>query len=115
MQDDGSAVLHRGLGLPGTNLVRQPLDGSEPTALPGIAGSGRHLSFSPDRARVLDVPGYKTIWSHPASGGERSKAFEFEDPGIRIDYPVWSPDGKWVVFDRADYQGAGIWLLAGLD
>ena len=112
--DDGSAVIHRGLGLPGTNLVRQPLDGSEPVALPEIKDAGYHISFSPDRRLILDVTGHKTLWVFPVSGGERRKVFEFGDPDIRIDYPVWSPDGRWAIFDHADYQGADVWLLDGL-
>ena len=32
---------------------------------------------------------------------------------VRIDYPVWSPDGKWILFDRAAPSGGDIWLLEG--
>jgi len=111
---DSSAVVHRGLGLQGTNLVLQPLDGSPPAPLPEITGGGHHVSYSPDRSLIMDVTGHKTLWTFPVDGGERRKVFEFEDPDIRIDYPVWSPDGKAVVFDHAGYQGADIWLLEGL-
>jgi Tol biopolymer transport system component len=37
--------------------------------------------------------------------------FSFSDPDIRIDYPTWSPDGKWVLFDRAAPKGGDLWLL----
>jgi len=40
--------------------------------------------------------------------------FEFQDPDIRIDYPVWSPDGRWVLFDRLRPQGGDIWVLDGI-
>jgi hypothetical protein len=29
----------------------------------------------------------------------------------RIDYPTWSPDGRWVRFDRAAPRGGDLWLL----
>jgi hypothetical protein len=29
------------------------------------------------------------------------------------DYPVWSPDGRWVLFDR--FRGGNIWLLEGVE
>jgi Tol biopolymer transport system component len=47
-------------------------------------------------------------------GSEERKIFESDDPDIRIDYPEWSPDGEWVVFDRVEPQGADLWLLEGL-
>ena len=112
--EDSSAVIHRVPGDSTTNLYRQPIDGSEAVPLPEVTGGGFHVSYSPDRALILDVTGHKTIWSFPTDGSKRARVFEFEDPGIRIDYPVWSPDGRWLVFDRADYQGADIWLLGGL-
>jgi hypothetical protein len=28
----------------------------------------------------------------------RQKVYEFPDSDVRIDYPVWSPDGRWVIF-----------------
>ncbi len=111
--DDSSAVIHRVPGEHGTNLFSQPLDG-DPGPLPALEGAGHHISYSPDRSLILDVTGHKTIWTYPTRGGERNRVFEFDDPDSRIDYPVWSPDGRWVIFDRADYQGADIWLLEGL-
>ncbi len=36
--------------------------------------------------------------------------FEFEDPDVPIDYPVWPPDGRWVLFDRFRPHGGDIWL-----
>jgi hypothetical protein len=40
--------------------------------------------------------------------GAPEKVFEFPDPDLRIDYPVWSPDGRWVLFDRFRPQGGDI-------
>jgi len=110
---DGKAVIYRTSSDSGTNLYSQPLDGSPPRALPAMPG-GYHISFSPDRRLILDVTGHRTLWVYPSAGGDSRQVFEFEDAESRIDYPVWSPDGHWVVFDRANYQGADIWLLEGV-
>ncbi len=111
---DGRAVVFRcpGGGKPESMTV--PLDGGEPRALPEVAG-GSHMSFSPDAASILDVVGHKTLWVSPLAGGRPAQVFAFDEPEVRIDYPVWSPDGRSVLFDRFRPQGAAIWLLAGLE
>ena len=104
------AVIFRcpGSGSPVTMKVR--LDSSDPEPLAEVAG-GSHMSFSPDQSRIMDVIGHKTLWVSPLSGGKPEKAFEFDDPDVRIDYPVWSPDGQWVLFDRFRPQGGDIWMM----
>ena len=72
------------------------------------------MSFSPDRGRGLDAMGHKSMWVHPLDGGAPRKVLEFDDPDIRIDYPVWSPDGTSVLFDRVSPQGGDIWLLEAI-
>jgi TolB protein len=76
-------------------------------ALPG----GSHLSFSPDRSLVLDVIGHRVLWAYPANGAPARRVYEFADPDSRIDYPVWSPDGRWVLFDRGSPRGGDVWVL----
>ncbi len=76
--------------------------------------SGAHMSFSPDDSQVLEVAGHKALWVYPLDGSAPIKILEFSDPDIRIDYPQWSPDGRWAVFDRVAPQGGDIWLLDGL-
>ncbi|MGI9076154.1 MAG: TolB family protein [Gemmatimonadaceae bacterium] len=72
---------------------------------------GAHLSLSADERNIADVVGHKTLWISPAGGGEARKLFEFDDPLIRIDYPVWSPEGTAIVFDRFKPAGGDLWLL----
>jgi len=36
------------------------------------------------------------------------KVFEFDDPAVRIDFSVWSPDGRWALFDRF-METSGCW------
>src|SRR5438270_504501 len=106
---DGGAVVFR-------SIVRQqtfsvPAAGGEPKPFaPGMKG-GSHLSLSPDQSRVMDVLGHRVLWVSPVAGGEPQKVFEFADPGVRIDYPVWSPDGRWVLFDRTHPADGDVWVL----
>jgi hypothetical protein len=55
------------------------------------------------------------LLSATAFGGAPTPVFEFEDPDARIDYPVWSPGGEWILFDRVKPQGGDIWLIENLE
>ncbi|MGO9831174.1 MAG: protein kinase domain-containing protein [Myxococcaceae bacterium] len=90
--------------------MRVPVDGGDPQPIGELAG-GAHISFSPDFSRIMDVTGHKALWVSPLTGGAPEKVFEFPDPGVRIDYPVWSPDGRFVLFDRFRPQGGDIWVM----
>ena len=94
-------------------LLRVSPEGGEPELLGEIAG-GAHISLSPDQRRVMDVVNHKTLWVSPL-GGSPERVFEFEEPAARIDYPVWSPDGNWVLFDRFEPQGGDIWVMEHFD
>ncbi|HEU4365237.1 MAG TPA: hypothetical protein VFT13_07200, partial [Candidatus Krumholzibacteria bacterium] len=76
--------------------------------------SGAHMSFSPDETRILETAGHRVLWVYTLSDGSRAKVLEFPDPDIRVDYPVWSPDGRHAVFDRVAPRGGDIWVLEGL-
>ena len=112
--DNGHEVILRCTcaGKPATMKVS--IDGGAPLPFAETKG-GSHMSFSPDRSRIMDVVGHRALWVSPVSGGAPEKVYEFPDPDVRIDYPVWSPDGKWVLFDRFRPQGGDIWSLTGVD
>jgi len=76
---------------------------------------GSHMSFSPSYSLIMDVVGHKTLWVSPAATGKPVKVYEFPDGESRIDYPVWSPDGKWVLFDRFRPQGGDIWMVENFE
>jgi eukaryotic-like serine/threonine-protein kinase len=94
--------------------MRVGLDGGDPQPTSEVAG-GSHMSFSPDGSLLADVVGHKTVWISPLGAGKPYQVFAFEDPDSRIDYPVWSPDGKELLFDRFRPQGGDIWLMEGFE
>ncbi|MFI5117741.1 MAG: protein kinase [Terriglobales bacterium] len=99
-------------GKPATMKVS--IDGGDPQPFAEMMG-GAHISFSPDRSRIMDVVGHRVLWVSPVQRGKPEKVYEFPDPEVRIDYPAWSPDGKWVLFDRFRPQGGDIWAMSGME
>jgi Tol biopolymer transport system component len=110
---DGGAILFRcPSGKPRT--LRVGLTGGEPQELAEVIG-GAHMSLSPDGSRIMDVLAHKALWVSPLDSGQTERVFEFEDPDVRIDYPLWSPDGRWVLFDRFRPQGGDVWVMEGFE
>jgi Tol biopolymer transport system component len=112
--EDGRSVVFRSPALPMPGLWRAATDGSE-LAFVCTPKGGAHISFSPDHSLVMDVVDHKELWVTPTDGTRPWFVFKFDDPEIRIDYPVWSPDGGWVLFDRVRPQGGNIWIMEGLE
>jgi Tol biopolymer transport system component len=110
----GDAVVFRGVSANGWNVQQAPIDGTPPTELASIKG-GAHLSFDPAFTSLMDVSAHKSLWCSPIGQGVPENIFEFTDPDVRIDYPVWSPDGKWVLFDRFRPEGGDIWMIEGFE
>ncbi len=89
--------------------IKLTADDGALTRMPDVA-SGAHMSFSPSRSFILDVKGHKALWIFPVNGRPGQQIFAFPNPEIRIDYPTWSADGRWVLFDRAAPKGGDLWL-----
>ena len=112
--NSGDAIIFRCLC--GGKLATMKISANGGEAQPFVEQmGGSHMSFSPDRSRMMDVVGHKVLWVTPVQGAPPQKVFEFPDPSVRIDYPVWSPDGKWVLFDRLKPQGGDIWMMEGFE
>ena len=112
---DGSGIVFRCTcsGKPATMKVS--VSGGNPQPFAETMMGGSHMSFSPDRTLIMDVVGHRVLWVSPVNGGKPEKVYEFPDSDVRIDYPVWSPDGKWVMFDRFRPQGGDIWAMSGVE
>jgi len=95
-------------------VMKISVAGGEPEAVAEVAG-GSHISFSPDQTMIMDVIGHKQLWVSPLNNGKPKIIFEFDNPDARIDYPVWSPDGKWILFDKFQPQGGDIWILKNFE
>src|SRR5205823_2292327 len=108
------AVIFRSPGAGAPRTVKIALDGTELGPLPEVVG-GAHMSLSPDHSRIMDVVGHKVLWVSPLDGGKPEKVFEFDDPDVRIDYPVWSPDGNFILFDRFRPKGGDIWMMGNFE
>ncbi len=111
---DGDRIIFRCPGDGKAQTMEISADGSESKVLAEVVG-GSHMSLSPDYSLIMDVIGHKTLWVSPLVSGKPEKVFEFEDPDVRIDYPVWSPDGNWVLFDRFRPQGGDIWMMENIE
>lgn len=97
---------------PAHGTMRVKPDGGEPEFF--SKNGGAHISFSPDASKFIDVIAHKVLWLYGREGAEQ-KLFTFDDGANRIDYPVWSPDGKWLLFDRFRPEGGDIWVAEDLE
>jgi eukaryotic-like serine/threonine-protein kinase len=112
---DGNNVIFRCPCSGKPRTYQAPRDGADPLTLNSEIVGGSHMSFSPDYSLLMDVVGHKTLSVSPVVAGKPVKVYEFPDGETRIDYPVWSPDGKWLLFDRFRPQGGDIWMIENLD
>ncbi|HJQ38525.1 MAG TPA: protein kinase [Thermoanaerobaculia bacterium] len=105
---DGAGIVFRSPAAKKSMTV--PAAGGEAVPTAEVIG-GSHMSFSPDQSLIMDVVGHRTLWCSPQAGGAPRRVFEFDDADSRIDYPVWSPDGRWILFDRFLPQGGDVWAV----
>ncbi len=89
---DGNRIYY---DIPGVGMVVRSLDGSFTRRLDGIFS--RYMSWSPD-GKSFVTSGLYIVDTDLTNARAAYK------PGSE---PSWSPDGKWIVFRRADESGRG--------
>ncbi len=109
---DGQRIYFRCPTGPKARTMLVPASGGDPLETAEVTG-GSHMSLSPDQSMIMDVVGHRTLWVSPLRGGAPRKIFEFTDDS-RIDYPLWSPDGRWILFDRFVPHGGDVWMVEGV-
>jgi eukaryotic-like serine/threonine-protein kinase len=107
---DGKRIYFRSPTGAKPRTMTVSLDGGDPEPTAPVIG-GSHMSLSPDESMVMDVVGHRVLWVSPLRDGEPRRVFEFDDADSRIDYPVWSPDGRWILFDRFTPHSGDVWMV----
>jgi Tol biopolymer transport system component/tRNA A-37 threonylcarbamoyl transferase component Bud32 len=106
----GTRIIFRSPTGPKARTMSVPAGGGDAVPTAEVIG-GAHMSLSPDESMIMDVVGHRVLWVSPLAGGEARKVFEFDDADSRIDYPVWSPDGRWILFDRFTPHSGDVWMV----
>jgi dipeptidyl aminopeptidase/acylaminoacyl peptidase len=97
---DGRTLLFNSPLTGSRNLWTMPLDRSAPPRqITTTAGNAvTHSSLSPDGLRVAfasSVTGHSDVWTQNVDG---SDARQLTNDEAADSWPVWSPDGRWIVF-----------------
>lgn len=65
-----------------------------------VPAMGGHGSFSPDRKHFMDLDWpHARIWVISTTSNEGKVVYQKSHSAATIDYPWWSPDGRWATFD----------------
>jgi serine/threonine protein kinase/Tol biopolymer transport system component/class 3 adenylate cyclase len=96
----------------GEGLMAAELDAKEPRKL--NANAGAHITFSPDHRFIADND-HTALQIWKVDGGVRETVYHFPDPNVGVDYTVWSPDGRLLLFDRNNPQGGDIYKLDAVE
>jgi serine/threonine-protein kinase len=69
-----------------------------------------HFFYSPDGRWLYVQPSHRNIERLPVGGGPSRPVTNFSEPGLFLEEPTISPDGRWLVYLRS--KGASsLWLL----
>lgn len=110
---DGRTVLFNSPASGSQNLWTAPADPGAPasqiTTVPGDAIS--HSSLSPDGTRVAFASiasGHSDIWTQRVDGSDL-RQLTSDEPADS--WPVWSPDGEWIVYKSYRTDQAETWRI----
>ena len=94
-----------------SSVWRASLDSPSAAGHPILRSGGREFSpsYSPDGARIADISdqsGFEEIWISDSEGGNRVQITNLKGP--QPGRPLWSPDGKWLLFDLGHGGGGEV-------
>src|SRR5262249_28800575 len=84
-------------------------------SIPKDTKVGGHMSFSRDGSAFLENWNHEAIYAFPPAGAKPQFVLHLAEANAHVDYPVWSPSGKWVLFDQMTSQGGDLYLVEGLE
>jgi Tol biopolymer transport system component len=93
------------------------LDGKDPQAVSPVRTgiNSSHLTLSPDHRFFADNNHVSLQLWDSQTGHAQPDLFTFPDKNVGVDYTVWSPDGRFILFDRNNPQGGDIYEIRGLE
>jgi Tol biopolymer transport system component/DNA-binding winged helix-turn-helix (wHTH) protein len=97
-----------------TQVCVVPAAGGPSTRLTNEPGESWVNSWSPDATRVVFAERRKGVWNIAwvsRTGGVGRRITSFTDPRVYVRYPVWSPQGDRIVFERGEITGR-LWSMA---
>lgn len=68
------------------------------------------MSLASGGRLVSNGTGHRQLWISPLDGTPYP-TFAFDDPEVRVDYPIRAPGGRWILFDRTKPEGGDTWLM----
>jgi tRNA A-37 threonylcarbamoyl transferase component Bud32 len=86
------------------NARRQQIDHD----LPAWTPDGRSVTFSSNEM------GYSELWTQRADGGTKA-ALQLRQKNMHVGGAAWSPDGKWLIFQRGTGNGDIAAIRPGID
>jgi Tol biopolymer transport system component len=99
------ALLRARLSGPGGKVLSQEkvMELPQKTDSPQLSADGEHVAF------VSSLAGAENIWSCDADGHNPLQLTSFGGEAVGSSH--WSPDGKWIAFDRRPKDHAQIYLI----
>ncbi len=102
---ENSAIRRAGLASAGGKVIaqRKVLQSGTEMEAPRLSADGARVAYA------STLSGAENIWTSDADGHDTLQLTSFS--GEMVGTPRWSPDGKWLVFDRRPTDHAQIFII----